>query len=56
MKYSEYAPFEQANLFGMGVPNEKYAKYFVGASFLKPLTEAEAAKGGCVWLRYFAKR
>lgn len=41
MKYSEYAQFEQANLFGMGAPNEKYAKYFVGASFLKPLTEAE---------------
>lgn len=41
MKCSEYEQFEQANLFGMGAPNEKYAKFFVGASFLKPLTETK---------------
>jgi len=31
--------FEKANMFGLGVPNEMYAKYFVGDSFLNPLTK-----------------
>jgi quercetin dioxygenase-like cupin family protein len=31
--------FEKVNIFGMGNPNESYAKYFIGNSFLNPLTE-----------------
>lgn len=33
--------FEKENVFGIGVPNEAYAKYFVGSSYLKPLTDPE---------------
>lgn len=31
--------FETVNVFGTGVPNDGYAQYFTGASFLNPLTE-----------------
>ncbi len=31
--------FETVNVFGTGVPNDGYAQYFSGASFLNPLTE-----------------
>lgn len=41
MKYQNFEQFEQANLFGKGTPNEAYAKYFIGDSFLNPLTEPE---------------
>ena len=40
MKYSDKKEFENANKFGLGAPNEAFAKYFVGSSFLNPLTEA----------------
>ncbi|MDO5558964.1 MAG: cupin domain-containing protein [Oscillospiraceae bacterium] len=30
--------FEKAGLFGIGNPNEAYAKYFVGESYLNPVT------------------
>ena len=39
MKYTEKAQFETADAFGIGAPNDAYAQYFVGHSFLKPLTE-----------------
>ena len=39
MKYTEKAQFETADAFGIGAPNDSYAQYFVGQSFLKPLTE-----------------
>ena len=39
MKYTEKAQFETADAFGIGAPNDEYAQYFVGQSFLKPLTE-----------------
>lgn len=39
MKYTEKAQFETADAFGIGAPNDAYAQYFVGQSFLKPLTE-----------------
>jgi len=39
VKYSSKAEFEKANMFGMGVPNEAYAKYFVGDSFLNFLVK-----------------
>jgi len=34
MKYTDKKEFEKANMFGTGVPNEAYAKYFIGDSFL----------------------
>ena len=41
MKYQNAEQFEKVNVFGQGNPNETYAKYFIGASFLKPLTAPE---------------
>ncbi len=39
MKYLEKEQFEKANMFGTGMPNDAYAKYFIGNSFLNPLTK-----------------
>ena len=39
MKYQDKAEFEKANMFGMGKPNTAYAQYFIGDSFLNPLTD-----------------
>lgn len=39
MKYSNKEEFEKANMFGTGIPNEIFAKYFKGNSFLNPLTK-----------------
>ena len=39
MKYEERAAFEQADSFEIGAPNDAYAQYFVGDSFLHPLTD-----------------
>lgn len=33
--------FEQADSFGLGAPNDAYAQYFTGDSFLKPLTNPD---------------
>lgn len=33
------AEFEKTDIFGVGAPNDGFAQYFVGNSFLKPLTE-----------------
>lgn len=41
MKYSSYDEFEKENVFGKGNPNENFAKYFIGNSFLNPLTNPE---------------
>ncbi len=30
--------FEQANLFGLGQPNAAFAQYFIGQSYLNPVT------------------
>ena len=35
--------FEQQDAFGIGAPNDAYAQYFTGQSYLKPLT----APGSC---------
>ena len=35
--------FEQQDAFGIGAPNDAYAQYFTGQSYLKPLT----ARGAC---------
>lgn len=33
--------FEEIDKFGIGVPNDGFAKYFTGHSFLKPLTDSK---------------
>ena len=38
MKYLDKKEFDKANKFGKGNPNDAFAKYFVGNSFLNPLT------------------
>ena len=38
MKYPEKGAFEVQNVFGTGVPNTAFAQYFIGDSFLNPLT------------------
>ena len=37
MKYMDKTAFDAANLFGLGGPNDAYAKYFVGQSYLASL-------------------
>ena len=39
MKYLEKEEFEKADSFGIGVPNDAFAQYFVGNSYLNPLNE-----------------
>lgn len=39
MKYMDKNEFAQIDVFGIGEPNDAYAQYFTGDSFLKALTE-----------------
>ncbi|MBE6511974.1 MAG: cupin domain-containing protein [Methanobrevibacter olleyae] len=39
MKYLDKEEFKNANTFGMGVPNDAFAQYFIGNSYLNPLNE-----------------
>ena len=39
MKYQNENDFTKANMFGKGKPNVNFAKYFIGESFLNPLTD-----------------
>ncbi len=39
MKYATKEAFEKANMFGQGNPNDGFAQYFIGNSFLNPLTD-----------------
>ncbi len=39
MKYKTKEEFEKQNKFGIGMENTAYAKYFIGDSFLNPLTD-----------------
>lgn len=39
MKYDNKEEFNKVNVFGTGAPNDGYAQYFTGDSFLNPLTE-----------------
>ena len=39
MKIMEETAFSQENVFGKGQPNAAFAQYFVGESFLNPLTQ-----------------
>ena len=36
--------FDKENIFGTGNPNDAYAKYFIGNSYLNMLTQVEDAK------------
>ena len=38
MKIEEEKKFETVNVFGKGQPNEAFAQYFIGNSYLNPLT------------------
>lgn len=38
MRYASDEAFEKVNRFGKGTPNEAFSAYFVGNSFLNPLT------------------
>lgn len=42
MKYESKKAFEAANMFGTGDPNTAYARYFIGESFLCPLTDPKS--------------
>ena len=39
MKFKNEAEFEKVNVFGKGQPNDAFAQYFVGDSFLNFLTK-----------------
>lgn len=39
MKYLNKEDFEKANIFGIGNPNDSFAQYFIGNSYLNPLNE-----------------
>lgn len=39
MKTMEPAEFARENLFGLGAKNDGYAQYFIGQSYLNPLTD-----------------
>lgn len=41
MKIADKDEFEKQNVFGTGTPNTAYAKYFIGKSYLNPLTKPE---------------
>ncbi len=43
MKTMDKTTFEQQDAFGIGAPNEAYARYFIGQSYLKPLTQPGAS-------------
>lgn len=44
MKTMDKTEFEKQNLFGMGMENSMFAEYFIGNSYLNPLTKpGEAA-------------
>lgn len=40
VKVKNEAEFNKQNVFGKGEPNTAYAKYFIGKSYLNPLTKA----------------
>jgi quercetin dioxygenase-like cupin family protein len=39
MKYTTKKEFDKVNMFGMGIPNDMFAKYFIGNSFLNFLVK-----------------
>ena len=47
MENDDRREFERANMFGTGAPNDAFAQYFTGRSYLNPLTERDE---GAVYL------
>lgn len=43
MKYQDKAEFDKINIFGTGTPNDGFAQYFIGDSFLNPLVDPKTA-------------
>lgn len=41
MKIQDKATFDKANVFGLGQENTAFAQYFIGNSYLNPLTKPE---------------
>ena len=41
MKYLSKEAFDAENVFGLGLENTAYAQYFIGNSYLNPLTKPE---------------
>ena len=41
MRINDKNEFNKENVFGLGSANTAYAQYFVGNSYLNPLTEAK---------------
>ena len=44
MKYATEEAFVGANTFGKGAANTAYAQYFVGNSYLNPLTDPQVTR------------
>lgn len=42
MKYESKETFEKASIFGTGTANTAYTQYFIGNSFLNPLTDPKS--------------
>ncbi len=42
MKTTNREEFEKQNVFGTGAENTGFAQYFIGNSFLNPLTDAKS--------------
>ena len=42
MKIMDQKEFDAQNVFGLGQPNTAYAQYFIGNSFLNPLTDPKS--------------
>jgi quercetin dioxygenase-like cupin family protein len=45
MKYSDKEAFDKANMFGTGSPNDGFARFFIGQSYLNPLTDSSKTLG-----------
>ena len=46
MKIQDKAAFDEQNVFGQGMANTAFAQYFIGSSYLNPLTKpGESAVG-----------
>ena len=43
MKITSKAEMERRDSFGLGAPNDAFARYFIGQSYLKPLTPPGAS-------------
>lgn len=41
MRINDKEQFDRENVFGLGNANTAYSEYFIGNSYLNPLTEAD---------------